>query len=84
MALRRFLLFKEDLSEARLIASDWGTCLMRLQSCPVTFEGDDGEVLKAAPTPDLTPTSNGNEMAGLAALMPLPVDDAMDDVMLCD
>lgn len=84
MALRRFLLFKEDLSEARLIASDWGTCLMRLQSCPVTFEGDDGEVLRAAPTPDLTPTSNGNEMAGLAALLPLPVDDAMDDVMLCD
>ena len=84
MALRRFLLFKEDLSEARLIASDWGTCLMRLQSCPMTFEGDDVEVLRAAQTPDLTPTSNGSDMAGLAALLPLPTDDAMDDVMICD
>ena len=84
IALRRFLLFKEDLSEARLIASDWGTCLMKLQSCSMTFEGDDGEVLRAAPTPDLTPTSNGSEMAGLAALLPLPMDGVMDDVMLCD
>lgn len=83
-ALRRFLLFKEDLSEARLIASDWGTCLMRLQSGPMSFEGDDGEVLRAAPTPDLTPTSDGSEMAGLAALLPLPAVDAMDDVMICD
>ena len=84
MALRRFLLFKEDLSEARLIASDWGTCLMRLQSCSVTFEGDDGEVLRAAPTPDLTPTRDGSETAGLAALLPLPAVDSMDDVMICD
>lgn len=91
MALRRFLLFSEDLTEGRLIASSWGTCLARLQSNPIVFESE--EMLKAANTPDLTPTSDASGeldllpegMEDLAALPPLPMDDeGVDDVMICD
>lgn len=90
MALRRFLLFSEDLTEGRLVASSWGTCLMRLQAQPMEFEYE--EVLRAARTPDLTPTSEaGGEVAGFAegigeleALPSLPADEGLDDVMACD
>lgn len=41
-----FYLFSEDLSEARLVGSNWDICLQNLRSTPIAFEGT--EVLRAA------------------------------------
>ncbi|KAG7004733.1 hypothetical protein G7Y79_00023g053170 [Physcia stellaris] len=84
MALRRFLLFSEDLTEGRLLASSWDTCLMRLQAQPMVFESED--VLRAARTPDLTPTSvaGGEVGEGVVDLEGLSAEGGLDDVMVCD
>ena len=46
-----FFLFKEDLSEGRLVGSNWDICLVNLQSTPMAFEG--AEALRAAETPNI-------------------------------
>ena len=46
-----FFLFKEDLSEGRLVGSSWEACLANLQCSPLVFESE--ETLKAVRTPDL-------------------------------
>lgn len=43
-----YFLFKDDLSEGKLVGSDWETCLANLQRKPMTFQGL--ETLKAART----------------------------------
>lgn len=44
-----FYLFTEDLLEGRLVAREWGNCLVNLRAMPMAFEG--GEVLRAERTP---------------------------------
>ncbi|MCJ1364325.1 hypothetical protein MMC16_003435 [Acarospora aff. strigata] len=44
-----FYLFKEDLSEGRLVGRTWETCLANLQAVPMSFEGM--QMLRAARTP---------------------------------
>lgn len=41
VAQEGFFLFREDLSEGRLVAYDWETCVSRLQASPMLFEGDE-------------------------------------------
>ncbi|SLM34256.1 hypothetical protein LPUS_02994 [Lasallia pustulata] len=48
-AQQGYFLFKEDLSEGRLVGSNWEICLANLQSIPMAFEG--AETLQAAQTP---------------------------------
>ena len=83
MATREgFFLFREDLSEGRLVALDWETCVGRLQASPLLYEGN--EELKAAKTP----TISAMRVHGGCAMLPdsegsfatLPADD----VMVCD
>ena len=50
-AQQGYFLFKEDLSEGRLVGSNWETCLTNLQSTPMAFEG--AEILQAAQTPKI-------------------------------
>ena len=45
-----FYLFKEDLSEGRLVGRSWKACLANLRAVPMGFEG--GQVLRAAGTPE--------------------------------
>lgn len=44
-----FYLFNEDLSEARLVANDWDTCIQRLRTTPITF-AEGSEPIKPAAT----------------------------------
>ncbi len=48
-----YFLFKDDLSEGRLVGSDWETCLANLKRTPIVFQGSD--TLKAARTTALHP-----------------------------
>ena len=77
-----YFLFSETLSEGRLVADNWETCVGRLQSSPINFQTD--ETLKAAKTPTLTATRVGGVCAMLpgpdASLATLPTDD----LMVCD
>jgi hypothetical protein len=45
-----FYLFNEDLSEARLVANDWDTCIQRLRTAPITF-AESSHTLKATDKP---------------------------------
>ncbi|KAI9872044.1 MAG: hypothetical protein M1830_002123, partial [Pleopsidium flavum] len=45
-----FYLFKEDLSEGRLVGSNWEKCLANLQAVPMAFEVV--ETFKTARTPE--------------------------------
>lgn len=45
-----FYLFNEDLTEARLVASDWETCAARLRCAPIAFE-EGSEVITASNRP---------------------------------
>ena len=58
-----YYLFKEDLSEGRLVGSSWEICLTNLQSTPMAFEG--AETLQAAPTPKSQVSSNVVDSAGI-------------------
>lgn len=54
-----FLLFQEDLNEARLVSSSWEGCLQNLQSVPIVFEG--ATVLRAAErSPERLLSESGN------------------------
>ena len=51
-----YFLFKDDLSEGKLVGSDWETCLANLQRKPMAFQGL--ETLKAARTAVYQTTSS--------------------------
>lgn len=82
VAQQGFFLFREDLSEGRLVANDWESCVSRLQASPILFEGD--EELKAAKTPIISAVrARGgcamfSDSEGCFATLPA------DDVMVCD
>ncbi|KAL1960917.1 hypothetical protein VTO42DRAFT_5901 [Malbranchea cinnamomea] len=46
----QFYLFNEELSEARLVATDWETCVKRLRCSPIEF-AEGSEVVKASDRP---------------------------------
>lgn len=87
-ALKRFWLFKEDLSEGRLVASDWEKCLARLIDGARGGEGmafEGAEALRAQRATGLMPASESG-MKDLEGLPPVPGndDDGIGDVMQCD
>ena len=66
-----FFLFSDDLSEGRMVARNWDSCIQNLRVHPTVYEGQ--EVLKAerTPVPDSAlgdgSTSTANGIAGNAA-----------------
>ncbi|PYI01365.1 hypothetical protein BO78DRAFT_17435 [Aspergillus sclerotiicarbonarius CBS 121057] len=44
-----FYLFNDDLTQAQLVGSNWGACLINLRSSPIVFEGT--QILNAADRP---------------------------------
>lgn len=56
-----FFLFKDDLSEGRLVGSDWESCLANLQRKPITFQGP--ETLKAGRINPIGSSSSSNSVS---------------------
>ena len=82
VAQEGFFLFREDLSEGRLVAYDWETCVGRLQASPMLFEGD--EELKAAKTPIISAVMPRGGCAMLSDSEGCFATLPADDVMVCD
>lgn len=82
VAQQGFFLFREDLSEGRLVAYDWETCVSRLQASPLLFEG--AEELKAAKSPTTSAVRAGGGCAMLSDSEKYFATLPADDVMACD
>ena len=55
-----FFLFAEDLNEGRLVAKTWDTCIPKLQTSPINFEGEEG--LRAVRIPPISHSTSMEEM----------------------
>lgn len=77
-AQQGYFLFKEDLSEGRLVGSNWETCLANLQSTPMAFEG--AETLQAAQTPEIQASFNVMDIAGVFSSETSIKLDAVDPI----
>ncbi|KAI4127780.1 MAG: hypothetical protein LQ347_004458 [Umbilicaria vellea] len=77
-AQQGYFLFKEDLSEGRLVGSNWETCLTNLQSSPMAFEG--AETLHAAQLPTIQACFDTMETAGVSSNGPGVKLDAMEPI----
>lgn len=75
-AQQGYFLFKEDLSEGRLVGSNWETCLTNLQSIPMAFEG--AETLQAAQSPKIQASFDTMETAGVLSNEPGVKLDALE------
>lgn len=79
-AQQGYFLFKEDLSEGRLVDSNWETCLTNLQSSPMAFEST--EILQAAQSPTIQASFDTMETGGVSPNGPGVKLDATEPIVV--